>query len=308
MTIGEYDPAGLRAQAEARYEFLNAIRMCELEDPSRIELPSSAHARASRVLKELRDIPLRIFRLLDGCSENDISYDLLRWDTFRDFGWNEVFSRGSLAQNGASLGLCPFQNITSDQYDAMRTLRKALTDWASKWNLNMWENNDPWFFDHVLLTLYVWHAFPVNCDSLEWALVSSPIRSLEVSKTRFTLNFHTNPDLALETRNEAKLRFKKDLKAFNKTAKEEFESHLDHLERQEKERNAVKPKSKRKKRRKASRYEMLVRFQVQNWKQEEIREYYQYANLSDVGHLIPEHARQLGLILREKLKPLQQQQ
>jgi hypothetical protein len=307
MTMGAFDPEGLQAQAEARYEFLKAIRACELEDPSLIALPGSAQARSCRALADLRDRPLRMFRMLHDCSPSGMSFDLLRWDTFTDSGWNEVFSKGSLAQNGALLGLRPIQNITPRQYEAMQRMRKVVTDWARVWNLNNWENNDSWFLEHVLSTLYQWHAYPASCDSLDWALVTLPIRSLEVAKTRFALEFRTDADLALETRNEAKARFKNDLKAFNKTAEAEFERHLDSLERQEKERNADKPKAKRAKRRKVSPYEMLVRFQLQNWKQEEIREHYQYANLSDVGHLIPKHARQLGLILREKLKPLHQQ-
>jgi hypothetical protein len=162
-------------------------------------------------------------------------------------------------------------------------------------------------FEQVLATLCLWHCHPATCENLEWTFVSHPIRSLEVAKTRFTLEFHSAPDLALERRSEAKVRFKKDLKAFNKQAEKEFGEHLDLLERLERQRNAAKPKAKREKRRKASPYEMLVRFQVQNWKQEEIREHSQYANLSDVGHLIPSHARQLGLILRAKPKPLHQQ-
>ncbi len=307
MTIGAYDPDGLQAQAEARDEFLKAIRACELEDPSLIAPPVSAHARSCRALADLRDRPLRMFRMLHDCSPSGISFDLLRWDTFTDSGWSEVFSKGSLAQNGALLGLRPIQNITPHQYEAMQRMRKVVTDWARVWNLNSWENNDSWFFNHALSTLYQWHAYPASCDSLDWALVTLPIRSLEVARTRFALEFRTDADLALETRNEAKARFKNDLKAFNKTAEAEFERHLDSLERQEKERNADKPKSKREKRRKASPYEMLVRFQLQNWKQEEIREHYQYANLSDVGRLIPKHARQLGLILRKKPKPLHQQ-
>jgi len=179
-------------------------------------------------------------------------------------------------------------------------MRNVVTEWACKWNLSKWVKNDAWFFEHVLHTLYLWHAFPTTGDDLEWALVSTPIRSLEVSKARFDLGFHTAPDLTLERRSDAKARFKTDLKAFSKEAEEKFEEHLDFLERLEKERNAAKPKSKRETTRRACPYEMLVRYQLQNWKQEEIREHYQYANLSDVGRLIPKHARQLGLILRKR--------
>ena len=155
-----------------------------------------------------------MFRLLYDSSENGISSDLLRWDTFSDPGWNEVFSKGSLAQNGALLGLRPFQNITRDQYNAMRSMRKAVTEWACKWNLNKWVKNDPWFFEQALTTLCLWHCYPATCENLEWTFVSHPIRSPEVAKTRFTLEFHSAPDLALERRSEAEGTLQKRFESF----------------------------------------------------------------------------------------------
>jgi len=84
MTMGEYDPDGVQAQAESRRQFLNAIRICEVENGT----PSSVRARACRALTELRGVPLQSFQLLHDCSHDGISSDLLQWNSFKRF-WLE---------------------------------------------------------------------------------------------------------------------------------------------------------------------------------------------------------------------------
>lgn len=285
----EFDPGGAHARAEAQNLFLQAIRDCELESSPQ----NPEDGRSCRVLTELQDTPLKRFRALYDCTYYGLSYDLLKWNLFAErwtkentTGWTRVFTDyGRLYGNETPVPNL-MNNISPAQFFAWLEVREAVNEWATKWNLASWEDDDPWFFDNTLFTLYLWCAQPTADDELYFPPVSSAIDSLPVQDLRTTVTLGLEADLAIESRAEAEERIDRKLK-------EVRDSFLDQLETLEGQRGALKSRDIRADRA----FKMLVRYVVQEWPNETIREAFRYQNKEDVSRSNTRTAKMIRLTL-----------
>lgn len=285
----EFDPGGAHARAEAQNLFLQAIRDCELESSPQ----NPEDGRACRVLAELQDIPLKRFRALYDCTYYGFSYDLLKWNLFAErwteentTGWTRVFTEyGRLYGNETPVPNL-MNNILPAQFFAWLEVREAVNEWATKWNLALWEDDDPWFFDNTLFTLYLWCVQPTAGDELYFPPVSSAIDSLPVQDLRTTVTLGLEADLAIESRAEAEERIDTKLK-------EVRDSFLDQLETLEEKRGASKSKDIRA----DHAFKMLVRYVVQEWPNETIRDAFRYQNKEDVSRSNTRTAKLIRLTL-----------
>jgi len=299
----EFDPEGLQARSDARTSFLQAIHACEMETTP----PTSRYGRPCEVMKALRDTPLKSFQSFYDGLTHGLHGQLLDWTSFRTDSSRQLFS--SYQQLYGSDVRLPFMScgISPREYFAMLIVREAVARWAEHWNLDKWEDSDPWFFNHVLSTLYVWCAAPSAPDDMCWLPISYSIKSLPVENLRAAISstFEFQADLSMgESKSEAEQRIKKELKAFQKkrqkAEEEAIKAHLDKLETLERQRGATKPKVKRNR----QHFEWLVRYQIQKWKYSQISQhYYGKGDLgpdsSTIVQNTPGAARAIGLSLRK---------
>jgi hypothetical protein len=285
----EFDPRGVHARAEAQNLFLQAIRDCELESPPR----NPKAGRLCRALTELKGIPLQRFQSLYNYTHRGLSYNLLSWNLFarkwteeNTAGWTRVFNDyGRLYGHETPIPNL-MNNISPAQFFAWLDLREAISEWAGKWNLASWDDDDPWFFDNTLFTLYLWCYEPTARDDLFLPFMSSAINSLPVQDLRNTVTLELEADLSIESRAEAEERIDKQLKE----ARNNFLSQLEALE---KGRGAAKSRDIRA----DHAFEMLVRYVVQGWSNETIRAAFRYKNIEDVSRSNNRTAKLIGLTL-----------
>lgn len=152
------------------------------------------NGRLCRVLRELQGPPLQCFQSLYDCTHNGLSYDLLRWNLFAKrwtedtaAGWARVFTEYGWLYGYETPIPNLMNNISPAQFFAWLELRKAVGEWANKWNLASWEDGDPWFFDNTLSTLYIWCADQRARDEMFLQFISSEIDSLPVQELRTTV-------------------------------------------------------------------------------------------------------------------------
>jgi hypothetical protein len=285
----EYDPDGLQAQADGRNLFLQAIRDCELETAPK----NPHHGRLCRVLIELTGTPFERFQSLYDCTYYGLSSDLLNWNLFAEKwtedltnGWTQVFT--NYGEIYGYIHPLPnlMNNISPVQYFAWLKLRESLAEWAIKWNLATWKDNDSWFFDHMLYTLYLWRAAPTARDELFMPPLSYSIKSLPVRNLRTTVVLELEADLAMESRAKAAERIDRKLK-------EVRDAFLDGLERLEAQRRAPKSKDIRA----DHPFSMLVRYVIQDWSNDVIREKYKYQDKNEVSRSNNRTAKLISLIL-----------
>jgi hypothetical protein len=300
----KFDPEGLRARSDARTSFLQAIHACETE----ITPPTSRYGRPCEVMKALRDTPLKSFQSFYNGLTHGLHGQLLDWTSFRTDSSQQLFSNYQQLY-GSDVRL-PFMScgISPREYFAMLTVREAVARWAEHWNLDKWEDSDPWFFNHALSTLYVWCAAPSAPNEMHWPPISYSIKSLPVENLRADISstFEFQADLSTgESKSEAEQRIQKELKAFQKKRRkaeeEAIKAHLDKLEIMEEQRGATKLKVKRNR----QHFEWLVRYQIQEWQHPEISQHYYdkddlgSPDLSTIRQNTPGAARAIGLRLRK---------
>jgi hypothetical protein len=297
----EYDPDGLHARATAQQLFLQAIRDCELE-------PSPQNPRNGRlchVLRELQGTPLKCFKALYDCTHHGLSYDLLRWNLFAErwkeeaaIGWTKVFTEYGRMYGYETPIPNLMNNISPAQFFAWLELRKAVGEWAIKWNLASWGDGDPWFFDNTLSTLYLWCANQTARAEMSLPLVSSKINSLPVQDLRTTVTLEIEADLAIESRGDAAERIDRKLKE----VRDEF---LGKLERLEEQRGALKSRDVPAN----HAFKMLVRYVVQEWSNDTIRAAFKYQNKEDVSRSNTRTAKLISLKLPNRRgRPRKKQQ
>lgn len=285
----EFDPGGFHARAEAQNSFLQAIRNCELESHSR----NPETGRPCRILAELQRTPLQRFQVLYGYTHRGLSINLLSWNFFGErwteedtAGWTRVFTEYARLYGYEAPIPNLINNISPAQYFAWLELREAIKEWANNWNLASWENDDPWFFDITLFTLYVWCAQPTAGEEMLLPFVSSEIDSLPVQDLRATVTIELEADLALESRTEAEERIDKKLKKVR-------DNFLDQLETSEEKRGAPKSRDIRA----DHAFKMLVRYVAQEWSNETIRTAFGYKNKEEVSRSNTRTAKLIGLTL-----------
>lgn len=285
----EYDPGGLHARAAAQNLFLQAIRDCELESCPQ----NPGNGRLCHVLRELRGTPLQCFQSLYDCTHRGLSYDLLKWNLFAErwtdedtIGWTRVFTDYARLYGYETPIPHLMNNISPAQFFAWLGLRKALDEWVNKWNLASWEGGDPWFFDNMLFTLYLWCADRTARDEMILPPVSSEINSLPIQDLRTTVTLEIEADLAIESRGEAAERIDRKLKE----VREEF---LDGLEKLEEQRGALKSRDIRA----DHAFKMLVRYVIQEWSNDTIRADFKYQNKEEVSRSNTRTAKLIGLTL-----------
>jgi len=201
-------------------------------------------------------------------------------------GWTRVFTDyGRLYGHETPIPNL-MSNISPAQYFAWLELREAVGEWAKKWNMASWEDSDPWFFDNTFFTLYLWCAEPTARDDLFLPFVSSEIDSLPVQDLRTTVTIKLEADLAIEGRAEAEKRMYRQLK-------EVADSFLDQLETLEEKRGAPRSRDIRA----DHAFKMLVRYVVQEWPNEAIREAFRYQNKEEVSRSNIRTAKLIGLTL-----------
>lgn len=285
----EYDPGGLYTRAAAQNMFLQAIHDCELEPSPQ----NPKNGRSCRALRELQGTPLQCFQSLYDCTHHGLSYGLLRWNLFGEMWteenvieWTQVFTESGRLY-GYETPIPNFMNnISPAQFFAWLELRKAVKEWADKWNLASWEGGDAWFFDNTFFTLYLWRADQTARAEMFLPPVSSAINSLPIRDLRTTCTLEIEADLAIESRGEAEERIGRELK-------EVCDEFLDKLERLEEQRGALKSKDIRADRA----FEMLVRYVIQEWPNDTIRAAYNYQNKEDVSRSNNRAAKLIGLTL-----------
>lgn len=285
----EYDPGGLHARATAQQLFLQAIHDCELETSPQ----NPRNGRLCRVLRELQGTPLQRFQSLYDCTHHSLSYDLLRWNLFAErwteedsTGWTRVFTDYGRLYGYENPIPNLMNNISPAQFFAWLELRKAVEEWASKWNLASWEGGDPWFFDITLFTLYLWCVDQSARDEMFLPPISFEIKSLPIQDLRTTVTLEIEADLAIESRREAAERIDRRLKEI----RDEF---LGELERLEEQRGALKSRDVP-----ANRvFTMLVRYVIQEWSNDTIRAAFKYQNKEDISRSNTRTAKLIGLIL-----------
>lgn len=285
----EYDPGGLHARAEAQSLFLQAIRDCELETSPQ----NPKRGRLCRLLTELKGSPLQRFQFLCDCTYRGLSYNLLQWNFFAErwtkedtIGWTRVFSDYGQLYGYETPIPTLINNISPAQYFAWLEVRSAVYEWASKWNLASWEDNDPWFFDNILFTLYLWCVDTTACNELFLPPVSSEVDSLPVQELRTTINFELEADLAMESRAEATARIDRKLR-------EARDNFLNQLETLEEKRGATKSRDIRSE----QAFKMLVRYVIQEWSNDAIRVAFKYQDKEQVSRSNTRTAKLIGLIL-----------
>jgi hypothetical protein len=285
----EYDPGGLHARAAAQQLFLQAIHDCELETSPQIP----EDGRMCHVLGELQGTPLQCFQSLYDCTRHGFSYDLLRWNLFAKrwteestTGWTRVFTEYGRLYGYETPIPNLMNNISPAQFFAWVELRKAVGEWANKWNLASWEGGDPWFFDNTLSTLYLWCADQRARDEMFLQSISSEIDSLPIQDLRNTFTLDVEADLSLESRAEAAERIDRKFRE----VRDEF---LDRLERLEEQRGALKSKNIRA----DHAFTMLVRYVIQEWSNDTIRAAFKYQNKEEVSRSNTRTAKLIGLTL-----------
>lgn len=285
----EYDPGGSHARAAAQQLFLQAIRDCELEPSPQ----DHENGRLCHVLRELQGTPLQRFQSLYDCTHRSLSYDLIRWNLFAKswteeaaIRWTQVFTQYGRLYGYETPIPNLMNNISPAQFFAWMELRKAVGEWANKWNLASWEGSDPWFFDNTLFTLYLWRENQTARDEMFLPFVSSEIDSLPIQDLRTTVTLDIEADLAIESRREAEERIDRKLKE----VRDEF---LDKLERLEGQRGAPKSRDVRA----DQAFKMLVRYVIQEWSNDEIRGAFKYQNKEDVSRSNTRTAKLIGLTL-----------
>jgi hypothetical protein len=177
-------------------------------------------------------------------------------------------------------------NISPAQFFAWLELRKAVGEWADKWNLASWEGGDPWFFDNTLSILYLWCANQTAREEMSLQLVSSEIDSLPIQDLRTTFTLEVEADLSLESRAEAAERMDRKFRE----VRDEF---LGRLERLEEQRGALKSRDIRA----DHAFKMLVRYVIQEWPNDTIRAAFKYQNKEEVSRSNTRTAKLIGLTL-----------
>jgi hypothetical protein len=303
----EYDPGGLKEQADGRNLFLQAVRDCEVESSEEVN-----YGRQCQVLAELCGEPFRRFQAFYDCLTQGLNGHLMDWDILQGELADRTFSQyQQFYGSDFRLPIMPC-GISPQEYFAMRSVREAVAAWANTWNLNKWKDGDSWFFNHTLSILHIWCAVPddfrtnidlwtINVDGVE--LNSLPVQDLRAEI--ISPSFRCEADLSEnETRAEAEKRINKEYEAFQEKRREAekmaIKYHLDRLQSLEEERGAAKFKAKRNRKH----FEWLVRYQIQGWKYGEISEYYcnhaenpVAADLSTVKKYVPLAAKSIGLNL-----------
>lgn len=285
----EYDPGGLHARAAAQQLFLQAIRDCELEPSPH----NPGNGRLCHVLRELQGTPLQCFRSLYDYTHRGLSYDLLKWNLFAKkwteenaIGWTRVFTDYGRLYGYETPIPNLMNNISPAQFFAWLELRKAVEEWANKWNLASWEGGDSWFFDHTLFTLYLWCAHRTARDEMILPPVSSEINSLPIKDLRTTITLEIEADLAIESRREAAKRIDRKLKE----VREEFLGGLEKLEEQRGVRKSRDIPAEHA-------FKMLVRYAIQEWSNDTIRAAFKYQNKEEISRFNTRTAKLIGLVL-----------
>jgi hypothetical protein len=285
----EYDPGGLHARAAAQQLFLQAIHDCELEPSPQ----NPGNSRLCHVLRDLQGSLLQCFQSLYDYTYRGFSHDLLKWNLFAEnwteentIGWTRVFTEYGRLYGYETPIPNLMNNISPAQFFAWLELRRAVDEWANKWNLASWEGSDPWFFDHTLFTLYLWCVDQKARDEMILPPVSSEINSLPVQDLRTTVTLEIEADLAIESRGEAEERIDRKLKE----VRDEFLGKLGRLEEQ---RGALKSRDVPP----DHAFKMLVRYVIQEWPNDTIRDAFKYKNKEDVSRSNTRTAKLIGLIL-----------
>lgn len=170
MSIGEYDPDGSKNKAEYCRSFLEAMRTHELET----HLPEPAKcSRPCHMLKELSGVPFQRFNSIYNSPSNPFDpRSILRGASITP-SWSKILRSGLLSQSHTLLELRPLQSIMPDHYFASLDLHESIVEWAGRWNLKSWKDNDPWFFNQTLDTLFYWTISKQALDDFSWYPLSA---------------------------------------------------------------------------------------------------------------------------------------